>query len=125
MVVAPPGKRRLYFHRQFFPILVTVSSGGIIVRILVGISVVDVSVVRVPPIRKTEGNEIKIAEEMAMMASVTISEIPMAPKVVISEAAIVMTPNRYSIAAARRQRHILRSESASESGCSGKMSDRC
>jgi hypothetical protein len=53
-----------------------------------------------------------------MMASVIISGIPMAPKVVIAEAAIVMTP--YFITADRTQRHIMRSESASESGCPGK-----
>src|SRR6202162_2935784 len=69
--------------------LVTVSRCGIVIRILVGISVVDVSVVRVPPIRKTERNEIKIAEEMAMMAFVVISGIPMAPKVAIPETAII------------------------------------
>jgi len=56
---------------------------------LVGISVVRISVVRVPPIRKTERNEIKIAEEMAMMAFVVISGIPMAPKVAIPETAII------------------------------------
>jgi hypothetical protein len=64
IVVAPLGKRPLYLHRQIFPILVTVSRCGIVIRILVGISVVgisavDVSVARVPPIRKTERNQTK------------------------------------------------------------------
>src|SRR3984893_19547711 len=88
MVVAQPGKRRLYFHRQILPKLVTVSRCGIVIRIFVGISGVDVSVVRVPPIRKTERHEIKIVEEMAMMPFVPISEIPMVPKVAIPETTI-------------------------------------
>src|ERR1700724_4072753 len=88
MVVAALGKRPLYFHRQILPILVTVSRSGIVIRILVGISVVDVSVVRVPPIRKTERHEIKIIEEMAMMPFVPISEIPMVPKVSNPETAL-------------------------------------
>src|ERR1700756_655824 len=89
MVVAPLGKRPLDFHRQILPILVTVSRCGIVIRILVGISVVGVSVVWVPPIRKTEGNEIEVVEETAMMASVAISEIPVMPKVVTPEMAVI------------------------------------
>src|ERR1700738_956691 len=94
MVVALAGKRPLHFHRQILPILVTVSRCGIVIRILVGISVVDVSVVRVPPIRKTERNEIKIVEEMAMMAFVAISGIPVVPKVAIPEMAMIFATRK-------------------------------
>ena len=61
-----------------------------------------------------------IAFVMAMMAKETVvvmSEILMAPKVAIPETAIIMTQKRNVIAAARTQRPIMRSESASESGC--------
>jgi hypothetical protein len=122
MVVAPLGKRPLYLHRQILPILVTVSRCRIAIRILVGISIlvgifaVDVSVAWVPPIRKAERNKIEIIEEMAMMAFIVVSGIAMVPKVVIPEAAIVMKQNRNFMAAARTQRNITRSKSASESG---------
>jgi hypothetical protein len=44
---------------------------------------------------------------MAMMAFIVVSGIPMVPKVVIPEAAIVMTPKPNFIPTVRTQRHLI------------------
>jgi hypothetical protein len=62
---------------------------------------------------------------MAMMAFIVVSGIPMVSKVVIPEAAVVMTLKPNFISTVRTQRHLMRSAPVSESGCLGKMRFHC